>query len=286
MNPRDIVVDLETVPDPSVPDGGAPAPVADPVVDPAAADAGAVVEPADPGIDPVELANRYEALQYRQQQLEQFLGQLAGVDPQQAQQYGIPTPGQPSYELDPFSDEFGQQMQQRDQHLLAQIQQMIQPIAGSFQQLQQQAAMQAQAESDAVGEQSLQDMLAGDIARNGEFHPVPEVDREIRDEVRQRADRLYMEMASGYGGHDFVLQAGIGRRLAEQAMTQAAQQTRDKYRRITSTAVQTEDNRRATLYGVPNEPGSGAAGVPGTPRFNSPSEATEYYARRARALNT
>jgi hypothetical protein len=286
LNPRDLIADLETVPDAPI-DAGAPAePVDTAATDTPAADAAPV--DAAPEIDPTE------PLYSRIQQLEEFSQQLAQLAPllelvpylQQQQQGGQQAPQQVDWSnIDQFDENFvptlGQHLEQRDQRLIQEIQQIRQlfnqALVEPMQQWQQQ-------QTAASLDQHINDLVAKDVTRNGEFHPDPTVDREIRDEVRDRFWQMLNNVAQPYGGIDRV-DPQMAEKIAELAMSQAAQQTRDKYRRAIAAAIQTEDNRRAGLAGVRSEPGMTAGSVAGTPAFDGMGSVGDFYAARARTLS-
>src|SRR5581483_11722911 len=110
---------------------------------------------------------------------------------------------------------------QRDQRIVAAVQQMFSPLASQMQ-------AQQEAETIASGEARLEDILADDIARNGDFvraaGNAPEqiaaaqaADAQARQMVRTVADQLFPQIAERYGATP---------RAAEIAMTKAAEQVR------------------------------------------------------------
>lgn len=286
---NDLLADRETVPD-ATPEAGADTAAPEN----AAPSEGAVEETEDSAVetveapaasfDPAQLAEfqtRLEAAEARNGQLEQVLGQLLSGADQTGQETG-PLPVDVG-QLDPFADDFGQQLATL---LVSTQQQTVAQIAQLVQQVTQPLEQQREQETIARGDSNLEDMLADDVARNGEFHPKPEVDQRARAMTRDRANQVYLELANRHGGHDQVLAYGLGPKVAEQAMAQAAREVRELFNMIGSTAVQVEDNRRAGLAVLPAEPGVAGDGVQGPGRFESASAVGDYYASKAQSLTS
>jgi hypothetical protein len=101
----------------------------------------------------------------------------------------------PAARSNPWDDDFGGSLDARFQSL-------EQKMEGWLQQLAQPLMADQQAKAVAEGEQRLQDVLADDIGRHGEFSSKPEVDREARHLVRTLADHIYDGLAGRFGGHD------------------------------------------------------------------------------------
>lgn len=286
MRINDLLADHETVAETTT-EAGAPAEPA--VLDPAAETPGeleasaSVAEeaPATPQFDPSEFQMRLDAADARNSQLEQLLGALLQGSPEAAAAFDAQTA--PDFQLDPFADDFGQQLAafqaQQSQQLLAQIDQRLAQIIQPMQQQREQ-------ETIAHGEDNLTGMLDDDIARNGEFHPKPEVDQRARAMVRERANQIYLELAGQYGGHDFVVSSGFGPRVSEQAMGRAASEVRELFKMISSTAVEVNANQMATLAGATTEPGVAAAGVQGPGQFKDARSVVDHYASTARSLTS
>jgi hypothetical protein len=162
---------------------------------------------------------------------------------QQGQQQLVPP--------DPFSDnyaaEFAAYQQARDEQMFGRFEQMIGQIAQPLNE-------RIESETTAEGEQRLKDMLADDIARNGEFPRLPgQTTSKSEQLVRPLAQALFPQIAARYGA---------GPRAAEVAMSQAAQTVRELVNEAGQAALEAERNRTATLAGARTDIGSnGAAGA-------------------------
>jgi hypothetical protein len=237
-----------------VPEGGVavvepPEPVA---VEPVAPEPAAVEPPApaapnwnDPAL--LDLVDT-RAGEIAQQQLVQLLEQYANEPAPQGQPQGQPQIGQ-------LVDEYGQ----LDPNALVQLlaQQQAQTFAALDQRIQQlQAPLTARFEQETVaeGNQRLSDILADDVARNGEFSSDAEADNAARQLVRTLAEQAFPQVAQRFGNTP---------RAAEMAMAQAAAQVRQVLTADRASALTTEQNRIAALAGVRVEPGTAAVGVEG-----------------------
>lgn len=200
-------------------------------------------QPSAPDFDPLEVQAELEYLRNQNAQvIEAFQGFAARgatqEQMQQVQQAGI----DPSL-LNPLDDNFGVNllslMQQRDQQMLGRMEQLAQAM---------QAPMLAQQEAAVVaeGEERLTDMLADDMARNGDLPA------NAQKMVRVLAENAFPQFAARYGS---------GPRSAEMAMAHAAREVRGLLGEVGQQAQTEQTNRMATLAGVRGEPGSGAAGV-------------------------
>lgn len=255
---------FEAVPDAGAGGGGAPA-VDTPAAETAAVDTPAVEAPA-PAIpafdwDDPRLTDMVDqrASQIAQQTLDEMVRRAQAQHAQQAPQ--------PGFDPAQMVDEYGNfdpralptLMQTRDERLLAQVRDMFTPLAS-----QMQAAQEA--ETVAQGEARLEDMLADDIARNGDFvraagnsdeqiAAAQKADADARQLVRTVADQMFPEIAQRYGATP---------RAAEIAMTRAADQVRSLLRAAGQSGVAAHTNQMATLAGQTGEaggPGAGAAAV-------------------------
>ena len=193
--------------------------------------------------------------------LEQFL-QSGGYE--QGQQAA---PG----ELNPWDESFGSSLDQRFQAL-------EQRIGGMLQQVTAPLEARAQAETIQHGEERLKDILADDIARNGDFPADPSTGRSTaKDLVRPLADMFFPEFASKLGETP---------RAAELAMTRAAALVRTIVAESRNFAVNQETNRLTALANANSEPGVTGAGVE-TGTSGRPLGARELamkYGNRANAL--
>jgi hypothetical protein len=249
-----------------------------------------VVEPPAPapaGIDynaPEFLeAVQAQAAYVADQRLQQFIAEAQAEAMRQQQTAGL----DPSMLVDELGNvdpgALAGLIQQSNQQMLQAVQQMIQGLAAPL-------AAREQAETLAEGEQRLADILTDDIARNGEFSPDPKADARARQMVREQSDRVFDELASRFGGAQAVIQAGLGPRLAEAAMSQAAADVRELFSLVGGSVLARQQNQAATLAGAPREPGVGAgAGVVtttadiGSPRFND--DLALRYSQRISARN-
>lgn len=154
-----------------------------------------------------------------------------------------------------FVDEFGnfdpsafaQWQAQRDEQQQAWLDQRLQALAAPL-------AARQEAETVAEGEQRLTDILADDIARNGEFvsgtdEAALAADKQARQLVRTIADQMFPEVAQRYGQTA---------RAAELAMSKAADQVRSLLKAAGATSVQQHVNHNATLAGASTSVGNGA----------------------------
>lgn len=171
--------------------------------------------------------------------------------------------------LDPYSDSFGTDLatfvQQQNQQLLGEVKQM-------FEQFQQPFLARAEQETVAEGEARIKDMIADDIARNGDL---PETAKQM---IRTLASDYFAEAEARYGKTA---------RAAEHAIGRAAQVVRGLVNESRQAAADAEANRTATLAGAPNEPaGTGASGVVTFPEGKPMSnlELAAKYATRAQAV--
>jgi hypothetical protein len=228
-------------------DGGV---VAEPAaVAPVPAPASATIDWTDPDVIQVVDSRAAAIFEAQMQPLLPLLEQVLGVgDPAAAGQPGAGGP------LNPWDDGFGEGLDARFQSL-------EQKMEGWLQQLAQPLMADQQAKAVAEGEQRLQDVLADDIGRHGEFSSKPEVDREARHLVRTLADHIYDGLAGRFGGHDQVIRTGVGPRLSEAAMTQSAGLIRNLLAAERSAGAAIETNRLATLASAPGAEPAFAAGV-------------------------
>lgn len=164
-----------------------------------------------------------------------------------------PAPGvqtQPPMPPDPFSDNYASEMvayqAARDEQMFARFEQMLGTVAAPLN-------AQMEAQTVAEGEQRLQDMLADDIARNGDFPHAPgEQTSKAQQLVRPLADMIFPEIASRFGA---------GPRAAEIAMGRATSLVREIVAEARASALEENTNRMSTLAGARTEPGAGAAGT-------------------------
>lgn len=203
--------------------------------------------PAEPALDPLELQAELEYMRSQNAEMRSYLESLSQMQGQR----GTDQPSGNIYEglVDEFGqlnvERFAQLQTARDQALLQQIGQMFNPIQESFQS-QQEATILSE------GEQRLADILADDVARNGEFASDPEADARAREFVAERASQLFPEIAERYGANP---------RSAEIAMTRAASEVRGLIQTVGGAAVQQNQNQLATLANANSEVGGTTAGV-------------------------
>lgn len=176
----------------------------------------------------------------------------------QAEQGGAPAPG----ELNPWEEGFGPSLDQRFDTLKQEMQKMVAGIAAPL-------AARQEAETVAEGNQRIQDMVADDISRNGDFPTDPETGRSAAKEaIRPLADMLFPAFAQRLGGRpdpqtgSYVFpHASGGPRAAEQAVFQATALVRQIVAEATQHASTTELNRLGTLAGANGDLGVNGAGV-------------------------
>ena len=250
----------------------------EPVAPVAAETVAPVIEPtpATPAIDyddpRLQDLIQTQAATIAQQQLEQYLQRAQAQQPQ----------AQQGFDVSQLLDEYGNvnptalatMMQTQQQQTLAALQEMVSPLAQ-----QMQAAQEA--EVVASGEARLEDILADDIARNGDFvraagnapeqvAQAQEADRAARQLVRTTADQLFPEIAQRYGATP---------RAAEMAMSRAADQVRSLLRAAGQSAQATQANQLATLASQNGEVGgTGVAGAVSRPVVKFGERVTDRYA--------
>lgn len=289
----DTLVEFETAVDgggnAGAPAGAAPSGTADPAAPPAGAAGGEPVSPPSAGatepaapawspedpifaqaVDDRALALIDERFGPIAQLLEQTLG---GGDPAAAAGAQPGASGMPQVQLDPFDESFGgnlaQLLQAQNQQMLAQVQQLIGQVA---QPLQAQMEQQTTAE----GNQRLQDMIADDVARNGDFPRAPgETESKAQSLVQPLAEALFPAIAARYGS---------GHRAAEVAIQQASSTLRAIVAEAGAAAVAAHQNQLGTLAGARTEPGGGAGGAQGVADTQDPREITQRYARQGQAI--
>lgn len=205
--------------------------------------------PEVPTLDPLELQAE---LEHTRGQYNQVLGILEQISQQQNQPVQQ-TAQQAGYDISSLTDEYGNLdpqkfaafQAQRDSAIVSQMQQMFQPLQQSFSQ-QQEAAQVAE------GQERLKDIVADDIARNGEFATDAKANEQAQELVMTLASNAYPDFEARYGATPHA---------AELAMRQAMQTVRGFIGSVGGSAVaQTQDNL-ATLAGAHGEPGAGGAGV-------------------------
>jgi len=266
---------FEAVIDAGVGGGGeaAPEPVAPAAAEPVAPVAAEPVAPAAIDYDDPRLNDliQTQAAQIAQQQLEQLVQRSQAQQPQQQQGFDASQLLDEYGNLDPAK--FAAWSSQRDQQLVQQVQQMFTPLAQ-----QMQAAQEA--EVVASGEARLEDILADDISRNGDFvraaGNTPELvaqaqaaDAQARQMVRTLADQMFPEIASRYGATP---------RAAEIAMTRAADQVRGLLRTVGSSAQAQQANQLATLAGQNGEVGGTGTAALSRPVVKIGERVTDRYA--------
>lgn len=204
-----------------------------------------------PALNPLELQAE---LEYTRSQYNEVLGILQQfADQSQQGQFAQTVQQQTGADVSSLVDEYGnfnpqafaQWQAQREDALTERIGQMFQPLQQTFAQ-QQEAAVISE------GEQRLQDILADDISRNGEFASESEADAQARDLVMTIASQNFPEVAQRYGATP---------QAAEIALTRAAAQVRGLLRSASGAAVTQTQNQLATLAGAKGEIGAHGAGV-------------------------
>lgn len=178
----------------------------------------------------------------------------------QAQQ-GMEQQGPPP--VDPFSDDYSDQLAAREQWMIEQItgqvQQAIQPLIQSHQQQQ-----------SAEGQAGMKDILADIAAREGDFNQGAAF--EVRDSFLREA----------------VEQYGPSMRAAEIGLANAAKFVRQLESGAEARGYEKGKNYASTLAGVPGEPAAGvsgaASGAQTMPEANSLSDVTKRYAQQAAAI--
>lgn len=269
-------------------DGGAAAPadgqagtaVADAPVDDAAATP-AVAAPAAPATEPWDDDRYLDLVDQRAQQifetriapivplLEQFLGNGGAPGATGAAAAGADAGG----ELNPWDPSFAGSLDAR----FARMEQLLQK---GMQQLAQPMMAREQAELEQEGNQRLQDMLADDIARNGEFPRTvdpatgqPVTESKAEKLVTPLAQMIFPSIAEKFGETP---------RAAELAMGRAAAIVREIVAEASAAALNQETNRLGALADAHGEPGAATVGAHGVEevRARSLSEGLAEVSRR------
>lgn len=171
--------------------------------------------------------------------------------------------------LDPFSEDFGAAFDQRLEQLGSRLEGLIGQVAQPLHEQREQATV-------AEGNQRLQDMIADDVSRNGDFPRAPgETESKAQSLVQPLAEAMFPQIAARYGN---------GPRAAEAAIQQASQTIRGIIAEAKAAGVAEHTNQLGTLAGARGEPGPGAAGAQGLADSNDPAEITRRYAASGRAL--
>lgn len=195
------------------------------------------------------------------QEAERRFQQLLYEAQQEQQQTDQQTQGPPP--VDPFSDDYSEQLAAREQWMIEQItgqmQQAIQPLLQSHQQ-----------QVSAEGQAGMKDILADLAAREGDFN---------QDAAFQVRDAFL---------RDAVDQYGPNMRAAEIGLANAAKFVRGLEQAAEQRGYEKGKNYAATLAGVPGEPAAGVSGATSgaqtLPEANSLSDVTKRYAQQAAAI--
>jgi hypothetical protein len=226
----------------------APSEVQEPVVD---SDPGDEHQPPVQQFDPSRLEDEIDAIV--QARLSQIL------QPQQSAPGATPGPMSGQYgpqgfdwaQVDPYSEEFGSQLGQGIQSTIQQaLQGALGPITGALEQAQNEQLL-------AEGEEALKDMIADEVARNGDFATTTRPDGSSfqpgREMARTLTDTFMPEALQRYGNHP---------RAAEYAVAKASAYVREWESAVKQAGAVQAANHAATLAGAPAEPGaSGIASV-------------------------
>lgn len=244
--------------------GGGPAPAGDPAAvapEPIAPEAA----PPDgaPPVDPVQTGG--DSITLSRAELESFLAEELDAR-LAAQQYAPPIPGatpgpmaqgfDPTA-LDPYSEDFGQNLLAAMQGI---VQQAISPVAQTF----EQQAYQAQI---AQGEQYAQDIIADALASGADVSDAG------KEAIRPFAEAFMPQAVKRYGESP---------RAAEMAIHMAIDHVRSIEKAAAERALAQHTNYTASLAGAPaGEPGGApSAAVPGQPqKYLSPDELVARHAR-------
>ena len=206
-----------------------------------------VAAPAEPTLDPLELQAEIDHMRSQNEELYGIIQQaLSGQQQPQQGQQAAPDYSQLVDEYGNFNAQaFAELQRTNNEALLGQI-------AGMFTPIQQTFAQQQESSVIAEGEARLNDILADDVSRNGEFASDPEADAQARELVSTLASQMFPDIADRYGSNP---------KAAEIAMTRAATQVRGLLRSVGGAAVTQNQNTLATLAGAHGEPGAHGAGV-------------------------
>ena len=162
------------------------------------------------------------------------------------------------FELDPFSDDYGQQLAQliaqSQQSTMQQIQQLLSPLLS-----------QHEAAADAEGQQRIKDIIADITNREGDLT------NEGKGAVESIAPLFLEQFENTYGP---------GARAAEMALGQAAKVIRSIETSAATKAVERYKNELSTIGGARGVPAGGASGVEGGPRPTSIIDAGRRFAER------
>ena len=204
-----------------------------------------------PSFDPSAI---YAELEHTRSQNQELLGILEQFAQESQQgQFAQNVQQQTGADVSALVDEYGnfnpqafaQWQAQREEALTSRIEQMFQPLQQTFQQ-QQEAAVVAE------GNQRLQDIIADNVSRNGEFASDPNADAQARDLVMTLANNNFPEFQSRFGNTA---------RAAELCMENAIQTVRGFIGSVGGAAVTQTQNQLATLAEAHTEPGAHGAGI-------------------------
>lgn len=236
------------------PEDGGSAPIAEAT----AAEPAAPTESAAPAETWAPSREEWEALQSGYGQMAQYLQSLQRPG-QQAEPQGFQLPP-----LDPWAEDFEQQLVARDQAMLEQFQGMMQQALGQYVgPLQSWAQQQQLAEGEALVEDIYHDL----IQRDGELLET----EDAFDLAHALGNALLSEEAE---------RRGYGTRAAEAAIERAVGMIRARDEKIAQAAVERYKNEMAGLAGAPREPGveGAAAQVVGGERPDSLKDIARRYA--------
>lgn len=171
-------------------------------------------------------------------------------------------PDYSDFQLDPLSDDFGQQMAaliaQSQQQSFAQMRELLNPLLADYGHKQ-----------DAEGNQRIDDIVQDLANRGGDF---TDFGKAVLPDL---AENLFLDEAQQT--------YGAGPRAAESALTQAAKFVRAIESAAAEKAVEQYKNQLSTVGGARGIPQGSATGVPGGPRPTSIIEAGRRFAERHQA---
>lgn len=215
--------------------GGEPTAVSEPVAPEAATP--------EPAAEPSWAFTRddYETLQQQQEQLSQGLAYIASSLQNGQQRTPEPQAGPELPQLDPFAEDFAEQLAYRDQAIMQQVVSALRQEIAPLTQFQQQQQL-------AEGEELAYDILADNVSQFGEF-----VEQDTAfEQARALANVFLEEEAERYG---------MGPRAGEAALVRAANAIRERDNALSQAAVEKYKNELAGLSGAPAEPAAAGAGA-------------------------
>lgn len=188
--------------------------------------------------------DEWEETQAALSEIAQYLRGIDQTEPQaqQAEEFQLPT-------VDPYADDFAEQLAARDAALVQQITAQMQQALAPLYQAQQGAAL-SEAEERAL------DILEDAFSREGDV-----AEKETAIEMARAVANVYFQ--------EEAERFGFGPKAAERALERAATAIQARDKAVAEAAVERYKNQLAGLAGAPTEPSAGSVG---TQTITSPAQ--------------